>query len=213
MKKIFRSPVATVALFLVAAALLAVGTIGGIRAALLVNSNSYLASMELADRAQVALVENDAVTDGTLLADLAAEEAFCIGKTYDESLAVTNTGAIDVYVRVTVYRYWTDADGKAVELDPSLIILGFSEDGWTVDEDASTPERTVLYYASPLAPGETTSPFAETLTIDSRVASAVNADSHEYSYDDVTFNVEAVADGVQTHDGEAAMLSAWGRTN
>ena len=84
-------------------------------------------------------------------------EDFQIGKTYDEVLSVLNSGSIDQYVRVTVYKYWVDvnedgtAGDKRTDLDPSLIDLHFvTGNGWTIDESASTKERTVLYYASPL---------------------------------------------------------------
>ena len=84
--------------------------------------------------------------------------------------------------------------------------------GWTVDEEASTSERTVLYYASVLAPGEVTSPFADTLTINGKVVKLAN-EAGDLDYDQVTFHVQAVADAVQDHNGDAAMTSAWGRTN
>ena len=214
MKKFLRSPILSIVVFAAAAALLVVGTIGSVRAATITPSDDYLAQIEL-DSIDVALVENgkSLSAEDELLTSLTSEdEEFKIGRTYDESLMVENTGDIDAYVRVTVYRYWTDADGKAVDLDPSLIILNFPEGNWTIDEAASTPERTVLYYAETVAPGGRTDAFADSLTIDGAVVTAVD-DLDEYIYDEVTFHVEAVADAVQTHNGEAAMISAWGRTN
>ena len=162
-----------------------------------------------------------------------------IGKTYTYKLGVRNIphpenkseNVIPEFVRVTVYKYWEiyDKDGNLVKneettkLDPSLIKLNFPEtDGWTIDDAASTDERTVLYYTGQLGsdykPGELKagddSPaFTDTLTIDSKVMHAVNEAKTEYKYGDVRFRIKATVDAVQTHNGPDAMTSAWGRTN
>ena len=214
MKKILRSPITLVVLFVVAAGMILAGTIGGVLAApLILVDKNYFASMETSDIG-VGLREGTAFCeDGVLFKDILKEGDFKIGKTYEELLSVENTGDIRSYVRVTVYKYWTDENGKAVDLDPSLIDLHFvTGSGWTVDEEASTSERTVLYYASVLAPGEGTSPFADTLTINGKVVKLAN-EAGDLDYDQVTFHVQAVADAVQDHNGDAAMTSAWGRTN
>ena len=152
-------------------------------------------------------------TDGKLL----------VGVEYPERLSVKNTQnslnpgfdgddqnykIIDEYVRVTVYRYWTrkenGVDTKAFDLDPSLIDLNFIEgEGWSIDADASTAERTVLYYAEPLLAGQESSLFADGLTIKSDVLNG-------NEYKDATFHIEAIVDAVQTHSAEEAKLSAWG---
>ena len=222
LKKITRSPVTTAVLFVLAAGLLLTGTIGGVRAAPLTYSDDYIADMALTD-IDIALVENGGIADGELLADLIdidAGETFQVGKRYDEALAVQNIGTIDEYVRVYVYKYWTDVDGKAVDLDPDLIDLHLvTGSGWTIDTDASTAERTVLYYSTPLAAGEDgngeiSAPFADSLAVSSWVLRAVSElkDEAGYSYDynDVQFHVKVVADGVQTHNADDARLSAWG---
>lgn len=215
-KKILRSPVTTVVLFVLAAGLLLTGTIGGVRAAPLLQSDAFQAQIQLTNIG-AALTENGTAVagDDALLTNLVPQgETFTIGKTYDEALAVTNTGDIDVYVRVTVYKYWTDSDGKAVDLKPELIILNFPEgSGWVIDENASTDERTVLYYTAPVAPGASTPSFVDTLTISSNVSTEITREdngSHSYDYGEVSFHVEAVADAVQEHNGEAATRSAWG---
>ena len=43
---------------------------------------------------------------------LAEEEELVVGKKYNEELSVKNTGDIDQYVRVSIYKYWIDADAK-----------------------------------------------------------------------------------------------------
>ena len=226
-KGVLRSPVTIAVLFVLAIGLLGVGTVGAVQAAPRIQSNDYRAEVVLTN-IETALTENGTIVEGddTLLKSLVpAGEKFAVGKTYDEVLAVRNVGTIDEFVRVTVSLYWEDADGKLVDLDPSLIQLHFVEgDGWTIDKAASTPERTVLYYRNPdpdgdgsIAPGEDTTPFADKLAIDAKVLTEVTKTSdgevYDYSKDNgVRFRISAVADAVQTHNGQDAMTGAWGRT-
>lgn len=222
MKKFLNSPKATIVLFALAALLLGFGGINAIAAAPRIESSDYRAQVQLTN-INVAVTENGNVVegDGALLKDLAGGEDFKIGQTYDEVLSVRNTQhpsstnegeGIDEYVRVSVYRYWTDGAGKAVNLNPEYIKLNFlTDNGWTIDEAASTPERTVLYYKDIVPVDGDTQPFADKITIDSAVATAISGGS--YAYDNVSFHVKVTADAVQTHNGAEAMTSAWGRTN
>jgi len=226
-KKLMRSPIATLALSVLAAGLIGFGGIKTIQAAPRAISEYYGAQVQLTN-IETALVENGTqVADGgDLLTNLVPEgESFTIGKTYDEELRVRNIGVtadggIDEYVRVTVYRYWSDKEGnvlKDTSLKPEYIDLHFVEgNGWTIDTAASTPERTVLYYSGILAAdGGTSSPFADKLAISSEVATAIAASGEqgvdgEYPYEEVNFHVEAVVDAVQTHNNPDAKTSAWG---
>lgn len=127
-----------------------------------------------------------------------------------------------MYVRVSLYKYWLDAEGnKDTSLSPELIALHLTPgENWLIDEASSTPERTVLYYRLRLKSGETTDPLSDILTLDPAVTSAVSETRTEkdgftvirrtYDYDGCRFMLEARADGVQTHSAEAAILSAWG---
>ena len=135
---------------------------------------------------------------------------------------VKNTGTINQYVRVSVYKYWLDADGNKMQnVSPDLIDLHLTENGWIVDENSSTPERTVLYYSKLLNSGETSKAFADTLSIDPQVATKVTQTTATengyttitttYDYDGLQFCVEASVDAVQEHNAEDAILSAWGR--
>lgn len=42
------------------------------------------------------------------------KEELVLGRTYSEEISVANTGTINEYVRVTIYKYWIDADGNKV---------------------------------------------------------------------------------------------------
>ena len=135
------------------------------------------------------------------------------GKAYAEELAVQNTGEIDQYVRVTIYKWWEDASGKQRNVYPGYINLKLTlEDGWVEDQSASTEERTVLYYTKPLARGESVI-FAEEFSIAQDVMSIVRQDGNGgtvHAYEGLTACVDVDVDAVQTHNAEDAILSAWG---
>lgn len=225
MKKILSSPKATIVLFALAALLLGFGGINAIQAAPRIESADYRAQVQLSN-INVAVTENGSVKDEQeeLLADMltrAGDTELKIGKAYDEVLAVRNTRrpsstnegeGIPEYVRVSVYRYWTDGNGKAVNLNPEYIKLNFlTDNGWTIDEAASTPERTVLYYKDIVEVDGETTPFVDKVTIDSAVTTQISGG--DYDYENYDFHVKVTADAVQTHNGAEAMNSAWGRTN
>ena len=172
MKNLTRSTTVTVLLFLMAVLLLVLGSVGGARAALSLQSDIYESQLETTS-INVAITENGKVVSDVMMldsrdmVDRGGDKEFKIGKVYDLPLSVTNNGSIDEYVRVTVYQYWVAPSGSASStgwfdgggtkdrsLDPGLIKLVFS-DGWTLDADASaTPERTVFYRTEPLRPGD-----------------------------------------------------------
>jgi hypothetical protein len=231
-------------LFALAVVLLLGSSVGGARAALTYYSETYSSRLQMYDIG-VTLNENgnavswrdyDADSSGTwsqasgvLLADMLGEdEDVVLGKAYPEAISVTNSGTIDEYVRVSLYAYWLDKDGsKMQELSPALIELhllcdqtGY-DNGWMLDETATTAERTVLYYRSILSAGETSVPLSDTLTVDGLVASKVTQETKTedgyttivttYDYDGVQFQLEAKVDAVQTHNAADAIWSAWGR--
>ena len=236
--------------FVAAIGLLLFGSIGGARAALTYFSETYSSQVEMFDIG-VTLKENGedvswrdyeyTRADGTwkentgvLLANMLGEdengkqEQLQLGKAYKEELNVRNSGTINQYVRVTVYRYWVDensvdADGnmkKDLAYDPAYIELNFTNIGsaWLEDTNARTPERTVLYYNKLLNAGEETPLFADKLTINGGVALQTQQTELPdgtiqtiYEYDGARFCLEARVDAVQENNAEAAALSAWGR--
>ena len=218
----FGSPRVTIALFAAAGVLLAGSSIGGARAALTYFSETYRSQVEMYDIG-VTLNENGKGvsrrdyqsysdgqwTEGTgaLLEDRwSAENQLQLGKAYEEAISVTNSGSIDQYVRVSLYKYWIKDGKKQQDLDPGLIELHLAnlDSGWIVDTSASTAERTVLYYNKALGVGGTSVPVTDTLTISTKVSENPKA------YDGAEFRIEAEVDAVQTHNAEDAILSAWG---
>ncbi len=239
LKRVLRSPWATAVLFLLAAALLMTGTIGGTRAALTYFSEVYSSRVEMYDIG-VSLLENgsrvswrdyDSKADGTwdectgpLFRDRFTEPgSWKPGVSYPEELAVRNSGSIDEYVRVSIYTYWVDGSGrKRTDLSPACIELALANlgEGWIRDWESSTEERTVLYYDRILPAGETTPVFTRSVTVAAPVAARVTEERttegayteirYTYDYDGLTFQVEVETEAVQTHNGEDAIQSAWG---
>ena len=215
--------VTTLILTGVAAVLLVLGGIGGARAALQYTSRIYevpLAMQEIG----IGILENSESRDfGTLLLDLVDEEngeEVSPGVVYDEDVDVVNNGTIDEYIRVVVYKYWKDgADGdKDTSLDPSLIILDDPVNhGWIHDTEQSTDEREVYYYSRPVSTDDKALDLFDTIEIDPSIVDIVyqteNSDGDlvtENVYNGKYFGIKVEAAGVQTHNPEDAILSAWG---
>lgn len=240
----------TAALLVLALGLLAFSAVGSTRAALTYYSETYSAQIDvqsigvsLLENGQVAGYRNYTHADdewftasGNLLA-LPEGEEWQIGRTYPEALSVRNSGAIDEYVRVKIYKYWTEDGRKRTDLSPAMIDLHLTGDHWIVDEEASTAsleegdgkdgEMIVLYYDRILKAAQEgevydeTTPFADKIAIDGRVATKVTetrtTDANGwttvqtvYDYDGASFVLEAEVDAVQTHNAESAIRSAWG---
>lgn len=225
-------------LFSASAVLLLMSTVGSTRAALTYYSEDYMLEVSVPSIG-VSLMENEKIVshrnyendrwssdgEGVLLSEVPGEgESFKPGKRYEEELCVLNSGDIDSYVRVILCRSWKDSQGiKDTALSPELIGLELSdgENGWYLDESASTPERLVLYYTSPLASGQRTPAFCSSLTVSSEIGSMVTEHRTKdqagnqiitttCKYDGYQFSLEAEADAVQTHNAADAIKSAWG---
>jgi len=123
------SPIVTAVLFAAAVAMLLGSSIGGTRAALTYYSETYTSRIQMYDIG-VSLMENDkevswrdysSAGDGTwnehtgeLLENMLPEgEELTLGKKYQEELKVRNTGTINQYVRVSIYKYWLDPSGTS----------------------------------------------------------------------------------------------------
>ena len=225
-RKFLGRPAVTAGLLILALGLLLGSTIGGIRADLTLESEYHKAQAQLAEL-DIKIVENGKEVSGSdaLLQDLlsrAEDTKLRVGKKYEETLAVKNSGDADEYVRVTVYKYWIDEKGeKFPEMDSKWIIPGFETEGkWSIDTASTTEERTVLYYSEILEAGKTSDPFITSITIDddatkqvtqtTSVSGNVTVITTTYDYNGKQFCLEVYADGVQTHNASDAKISAWG---
>ncbi len=239
MKKAFRSRKFTIFLLVLAMVMLAIGSIGITMAALNVFSGTYNPTFRMSNAGATLLENGSAVAangaSGDIIKGIVKDgESFQVGREYPVELKVQNTGAIPEYVRVSVYKYWIDPSGtplpngwvngeggKLKYLDPDLIEVKLNTSGgWTVDTAATTKERTVLYYSAPLAPGESSTSFAQSVkvngdilkfvTVRTETADGKTVSYYEYAYDGLSFAVEVQADTVQAKHGDDARTSAWG---
>lgn len=230
----------TYILLALAAVLLLMSGVGSTRAALTYFSENYTAEITV-NRIGVSLTENGNVVshsnygednnwdtvNGSLLTgmlDRENGEKLILNKQYPEALAVVNSGSIDTYVRVRLYKYWTrkGSQEKLTTLKPEYIKLNLITGGeWIVNPDTADGEKAneeyiELYHVGPLLSGQTTGNFADSIaiddkvTIDNRVEQNGNVITTTYRYDDVEFHLEAEVDAVQTHNAQDAIMSAWG---
>ena len=179
---------------------------------------------------------------GVLLEGMLGEDEELVpGKVYPEEISCKNTGTIDQYVRITLYKYWIRPDGSKVEttddadsgdkglppqdLSPATIQFTFPnlDSDWILDTEnsAETEERQIYYYNKLLKAGEdtTATPLTDTIRIDPSIARYMKRTESDdgktitmtYRYDGWQFCVEATVDAVQDHNAEDAIKSAWGR--
>ena len=170
--------------------------------------------------------------DTPIAQEIAADNRVLPGKVYPETLAVQSSGDINEYVRVSVFKYWVNEDGsKNSEMDSQWIQLGFVTDGgWSIDDESTTEERTILYYSDLIGPDYElqTTPFLESVKIDdticTKVTQSTTTETKEVDGKEVTvtvytwtfiyngkqFCIDVLVDGVQDHNATDAKMSAWG---
>ena len=206
-------PLGLIVVALIAGLMLSFTTVQGARAALNEKSDDYDTTITMKKIDVEIVIEND-----DILANV--PEDYIPGEEYETSVKVKNTGEIAEYVRVVVYRYWTDSNGnKDTSLDPEMIVLGLGGDGWVLDEDAHTAERDILYYSKPLESEEEkseTSSVTSSVKVDTEVMNKVTITEKDgmitktYAYNDKNFVVEIEVDSIQEHNYVDAAKSAWG---
>ncbi len=226
----------TYGLLVLAVVMLLASAVGSTRAALTYYSENYTAEITVS-QIGVSLLENgetgssrdynknkwnetgnNGSASAVLLKNmLKKDEKLALNKKYDEKLSVKNSGTIDEYTRVRIYKYWVNPDGsKVTALSPDLIDLHLvNQENW-VKNPKSTKECTELFYKGILKAGAQSKPFADTIRIDKKVASEVKTEKNgnvittTYKYDGVQFKVDVEVDAVQTHNAQDAIRSAWG---
>ncbi len=174
MKNMKKSPVLYLILLFVALASLAITTVSAVRATPLDESEEYTARM-ISSNIGVTLQEGDADKDswknvawrnydtdhwdpekGVMGLPIFEGLDLTSGTLYEDDFRVLNSGTIDEYVRVIVYKHWlSEKDGELVkdtDLDASLIQLSYAgSSNWVKDTKYSTSEKEIWYYTKPLA--------------------------------------------------------------
>lgn len=132
------------------------------------------------------------------------------GTTTDKTVKVTNTGSIDMAVRISYTEEWVSANGNKLDLSDSngnvASIINFNE-GWTKDSDG------FYYYGSKenktkVKPNDTTSSFISGVTFNSNIKSSLketkSADGKTITYsstgdgyDNATYNLTIKIDTIQ----------------
>ena len=201
-------------MFALAVGLLLFSTIGSARAALSIESEVLKSDYRM-HNIGVGLGYSGKVFMQDLIG---SDEQVIPGKIYDLPVSIANTGDIDEYVRVTVYKYWIKNGKKDASLDPSFIEITFAD---TMQKDSSwsspTGESVVFYASNPLTAGGALDIIESVKVSDSILKTAQTQKDGKkttttYVFDGAQFCIEIVADGVQTHNAKDAIRSAWGKT-
>lgn len=121
----------------------------------------------------------------------------------DKEMSVSNVENTSLYTRVTIQKYWLNANGeKDFEEDASNIKLQYNKEEWLEEYvDEENGEEVVLYYKKPLAPQEVSETFLQSIQVPENLN---NQDMGK------TFALDIKVDAVQSIDGVNAMLSQWG---
>ena len=214
----------TAALTVIALLLFAIGGVVGVRAALDMTSEDYLAEFELANL-DVILMENGVgVTDLDYKLLTGIEQNLRPGFVYKEELTAKNNGSTKMYLRINLRKYWRDPDGnKTTTLDPSMIHLtygngDYNTTNWRINPDETTAERTSYYYYRALKSGEVTEPLVDGFSVDSQLVNKNNITveqkgntfTYSYLYNGYRACIEADVQGLQDHNADDAIESLWG---
>lgn len=161
-------------------------------------------------------------TDGVLFTQmLSPNEELQFDYPYIEELNIKNVGEMDAYCRVIINKYWIDEQERKFLNDNSsftnLIELELNVgNDWKIDDDATTEERTVLYYQGIVNVGSITSNFLNSVSISSDIYNYYEETNQNgiitrtYLADGKKLVVEYSAEFVQTHNAREAIYSAWG---
>lgn len=125
----------------------------------------------------------------------AAEVTCAVVETFQDntknSIAVSNTGTIDAYLRVRLVSYWVDSNGNIVS-KPSQTPTVSPASGWVTGSD------NTYYYSDPIAPG------AATANLLSAAITLIAEDGYQQV-------VEVFADAIQSKPVHA-VTDSWGVT-
>lgn len=138
--------------------------------------------------------------DGTVISSLMP------GDVIDQKVAIENTKAHSLYVRVSVLKYWEDASGKKLpDADASLISLQSNgAQNWLMIDDAenSNSELVYFYYTKPMKHGDVSSALMEAIEVSSELK--------DQTYADYRMHISYDAEAIQAIAGSDAALSQWG---
>ena len=182
------------------------------------DNNSNIYAIEVSNIG-VSLIENGELCRGVLFSKQINQ--LKPGKIYQEEIMAQNSGEIEIYVRVIIYKYFKNQAGeKVIDISPQFIGVGVNEENWVIDGRATTEERIVCYYKYPIAPGEETTAVTTMLQISpeiNNIYKLVNENKNSGisittvpKCNDYKVQIEIKLDAVQSHNAQDAIKSAWG---
>ncbi|MGN1167947.1 MAG: hypothetical protein ACI4S2_16125 [Lachnospiraceae bacterium] len=209
-----------------AVALLGLSAVGSTRAAINATTNEAIVADFATSNVAVSLYENEKLIGNGKQEEVNSllgwiDNSFCIGKTYEEKISFQNGEDYDAYARVIITKSWYEGEKKDQTLNPALIDLTIADpDAWIIDEAASTPERTVYYYKSPVAAKADPIAITNSLKVSDVITEIVTESAVEgategtiqttYNYDGKSFSIDVQVDEIQTHNAYDAARASWG---
>lgn len=132
-------------------------------------------------------------------------------------VTVWNTKERPIYLRVTINKTWSNADGtRNFDLDANQIKVmykgadlqnGNSGDGWIISDVYDEGETIYCYYQYPVSAGTQTSELIDSFSILTE-----NPEKIGNEYTGMSASVTFDADAIQQTAAEDAMLAEWGVT-
>ena len=142
---------------------------------------------------KIALEEYSKTTNGTLVPFENVDDIMP-GTSVSKIVQVTNTGDNSAWVRISVEKAITLADGVTGKIDLSLISLDINTTNW-VEKDG------YYYYNAALEPGKTTEPLFTTVTFSIEMGNL---------YQNSKSNIEIQAQATQVANNGTSVLDAAG---
>lgn len=164
----------------------------------------FTTSTDITNLFKAALYQNEIVEE------FVSPDNWTPGTTTDKTIKVTNTGSINMAVRVSYTEEWVTSNGNKLSLSDSngnvASIINFNE-GWTKNSDG------YYYYGSKenmtkVKPGDTTTSFMSGVTFNSNIQSSLketkSADGKTITYtstgdgyDNATYSLTVKIDTIQ----------------
>lgn len=126
------------------------------------------------------------------------------GATIEDPVSIQNSKEKDLYVRVTLTKYWVDENDKKLTSANAAYInpIFINTNDWLVMHAESANEEIVYFYhKGPIRSKDTTTNLIEGIEFDSEI---------DGEYKSYKANIKLEAEAVQTIAAQDAMLSQWG---
>lgn len=168
------------------------------------------------------IVEEQENQSGELFTHLGTSKTLLPGKSYQEEIAVKNTGTSIGYIRISIYKYWLDGEESldTTKSDEYIELIKNNHENWILDETNSNDSRIICYYKKPLAKEEITPNVISKIQIAEQARSEVSFTSRtegentiitsSRNYQGYKAYIEINADIVPIQNAADTIWSAWG---